>query len=393
VQTGFLKRDRAAALLAALFVCAPAAAQSPASPLDDPAGFWLVAERGPPVNETLASIPIFGANLRPRIGNPRAVWDIRREDGGYTIEIRPRGLLFKPARLDAGVFRGETADPDNPQARVRLEAAIADGRLTGKLVYADFELALDGRPPESVEALRQAYALVRARLDEFEGPYALPEIERLRAENLVLIERIGRVEGELRARGGAVSPPRPASPAAPGAIAARGLVADAAVQRASVLRAAPGDAAVAIENLAAGRPLIRLADAARPGWTLAATPEGALGYVPSAALGPRAPQTAAAPRAARAIQIAFPAWDPGRAGRRMTVADPGFVSLVGRVRGDAPLTGLRIADAQTVFNADGSFTAVVEIPREGRRVRIEAAFAQGSGAFLEFDVAVGARTQ
>jgi hypothetical protein len=170
-------------------------------------------------------------------------------------------------------------------------------------------------------------------------------------------------------------------------------VADAAVQRASVLRAAPGDAAVAIENLAAGRPLIRLADAARPGWTLAATPEGALGYVPSAALGPRAPQTAAAPRAAREIQIAFPAWDPGRAGRRMTVADPGFVSLVGRVRGDAPLTGLRIADAQTVFNADGSFTAVVEIPREGRRVRIEAAFAQGSGAFLEFDVAVGARTQ
>jgi hypothetical protein len=108
-------------------------------------------------------------------------------------------------------------------------------------------------------------------------------------------------------------------------------------------------------------------------------------------LGARAPQSAAAPRATREIQIAFPAWDSGRAGRRMTVADPGFVSLVGRVRADAALTGLRIADAQIVFNADGSFTAVVEIPREGRRVRIDATFAQGPGASLEFEMAVGPR--
>jgi hypothetical protein len=382
------------AVFATLFLTATVAAQGPASPLDDPTGFWLVAERGPPVNETLANIPILGANLRPRIGNPRAVWDIRRENDGYAIEIRPRGLIFRPARLSDDVFTGETADPDNPQGRVRLEAKIAEGRLTGRLIYADFELALQGTPPESVEALRQAYAMSRARLDEFEGPFALPEIERLRAENIVLIERIRRVEGELRARGGAPSPPRSATLAAPNAIATRGLVADVATQRATALRAAPDDAAETIETLPAGRPLIRLADTAQAGWTLAATPEGALGYVPSAALGARAPQTAAAaPRAAREIQIAFPAWDPGRAGRRMTVTDPGFVSLVGRVRSDAPLTGLRIADAQVVFNADGSFTAVVEIPREGRRVRVDAAFAQGPGATLEFDVAVGPRAQ
>lgn len=383
-----------AAVLATVFLTATAAAQSPASPLDDPTGFWLVAERGPPVNETLANIPILGANLRPRIGNPRAVWDIRREDGGvYAIEIRPRGLVFRPARLIDGVFSGETADPDNPQGRVRLEAKIDEGRLTGRLIYADFELTLQGAPPESIEALRQAYAMTRARLDEFEGPYALPEIERLRAENIVLIERIRRVEGELRARGGVVPPSRPASLAGPGAIVTRGLVADVATQRATALRAAPDDTAEAIEALPAGRPLIRLADAARPGWILAATPEGTLGYVPSAALGARAPQSATAPRAAREIQIAFPAWDPGRAGRRMTVADPGFVSLVGRVRADVALTGLRIADAQVVFNTDGSFTAVVEIPREGRRVRVEATFAQGPAASLEFDVAVGARAQ
>ncbi|MFY7780567.1 MAG: hypothetical protein ACOVQI_05515, partial [Tagaea sp.] len=100
---------------------------------------------------------------------------------------------------------------------------------------------------------------------------------------------------------------------------------------------------------------------------------------------------AAVVRSAREIQVAFPAWDPGRTGRRMTVADPGFVSLVGRVRADAPLTALRIADAQVVFNADGSFTAVVEVPREGRRVRIDASFAQGPGTALEFDVAVSPR--
>lgn len=379
------------AFVAALFVAAPAAAQPSASPLDDPTGFWLVAERGPPVNETLANIPIIGANLRPRVGNPRAVWDVRRDGDGYAIEVRPRGLLFKPVRLAEGVFTGETADPDNPAGRVRLEARIAEGRLTGRLIYADFELVLQGAPPESVEALRQAYAMTRARLDEFEGPYALPEIERLRAENIVLIERIRRVEGELRARGGMAPPPRPATIAAPGAIATRGLVADALTQRAIALRASPNESAETLEALAAGRPLIRLADTAQPGWALVATPEGILGYVPSTALGARTPQTAAAPRAAREIQIAFPAWDPGRAGRRITVADPGFVSLVGRVRADAPLTALRIADAQVVFNADGSFTAVVEIPREGRRVRIDAAFSQGPGVALDFEVLVGQR--
>jgi hypothetical protein len=309
----------------------------------------------------------------------------------YSIEIRPRGLNFRPVRSADGAFSGEAADPDNPQGRVRLEAKIEEGRLTGRLVYADFELTLEGRPPESIEALRQAYAMTRARLDEFEGPYALPEIERLRAENVVLIERIRRVESELRARGGVAPPPRPAALANPGAIVTRGLVADVAAQRATVLRASPDETAEAIEALPAGRPLIRLADSARPGWTLAATQEGTLGYVPSVALGARAPQSAAAPRAAREIQIAFPAWDSGRAGRRMTVADPGFVSLVGRVRADAALTGLRIADAQIVFNADGSFTAVVEIPREGRRVRIDATFAQGPGASLEFEMAVGPR--
>ncbi|MCM0019758.1 MAG: SH3 domain-containing protein [Tagaea sp.] len=381
-----------AAFVAALIFAAPVAAQEPASPLDDSTGFWLVAERGPPVNETLANIPIFGANLRPRIGHPRAVWDVRREDGGYAIEIRPRGLVFKPARFADGAFAGETADPDNPQGRVRLEARIADGRLTGKLVYADFELALEGRPPESIEALRQAYAMTRARLDEFEGPYALPEIERLRAENLVLIERIGRVEGELRARGLAAPAPRPAPLARTAAtIATRGLAAEFATQRATALRAAPDDNAEAIQTLAAGRPLIRLAETARAGWALVSTQEGALGYVPSAAIVARAP-AAAAPRA-REIQVAFPVWDQGRAGRRMTVSDPGFVSLVGRVRADAALAELRIADAQVVFNADGSFTAVVEVPREGRRVRIEAVFAQGPNIVLEFDVAVGPRGQ
>lgn len=381
----------AAALIAALLLVASAAAQEAPSPLDDPAGFWLVAERGPQVNETLASIPIFGANLRPRVGNPRAVWDIRREDGGFTIEIRPRGLTFKPARYAGGAFAGEAPDPDNPQARVRLDVRIADGRLTGKLIYADFELTLDGRPPESVEALRQAYAMTRARLDEFEGPYALPEIERLRAENLVLIDRIRRVEGELRARGGGNAARAPAPLAGGAAIATRGLVADVVAQRATELRNGPDAAAETIQALPAGAPLIRLADAGRPGWALVATAEGVIGYVATATIGARPTPAAAVVRSAREIQVAFPAWDPGRTGRRMTVADPGFVSLVGRVRADAPLTALRIADAQVVFNADGSFTAVVEVPREGRRVRIDASFAQGPGTALEFDVAVSPR--
>ncbi len=387
-------------LAAALVLAMPAAAQEQPSPLDDPAGFWLVAETGPDVNETLASIPLFGANLRARVGNPRAVWDIRRENGALTIEIQPRGIVFKPARFADGHFTGDAVDPANQQQRVKLDARVADGRLTGKLIFADFELAIDGRAPESVEALRQAYAMARAKLDEYEGPYALAEIERLRAENLVLIERIQRVEGEL-ARRPTTTPARTAAPppaaeaplVATPRISTRGLVADVVTTRSVELRAAADAQSPNVEILPAGRPLVRLGEATVAGWSLVATGGGVVGFVPSAAIGSRPPVTASVARAPREIQINFPAWDPGRTGRRMTVSDPGFVSLVGRVRGDGTLTDLKIEDAQVVFNADGSFTAVVEVPPQGRHVRIDASFGQGPVTTLDFDIAVGVRQQ
>lgn len=389
-------------LAAALLLALPAAAQEQSSPLDDPAGFWLVAETGPDVNETLASIPLFGANLRARVGNPRAVWDIRRENGALMIEIQPRGIVFKPARFADGQFTGDAVDPANQAQRVKLDARLAEGRLTGKLIFTDFELAIDGRPPESVEALRQAYAMARTKLDEYEGPYALAEIERLRAENIVLIQRIQRVEGEL-ARRPAAAPARTAS-AAPGPaaeaplvatprISTRGLVADVVTTRATELRAAADTQSPNVEILPAGRPLVRLGEATVTGWSLVATGGGVVGFVPTAAIGSRPPVTASVARAPREIQINFPAWDPGRTGRRMTVSDPGFVSLVGRVRGDGTLTDLKIEDAQVVFNADGSFTAVVEVPPQGRHVRIDASFGQNAVTTLDFDIAVGVRQQ
>jgi hypothetical protein len=73
----------------------------------------------------------------------------------------------------------------------------------------------------------------------------------------------------------------------------------------------------------------------------------------------------------------------------MTVPEPGFVSIVGRVRGDGNFREVRIADAQVVANRDGSFTAVVPVERDGRRVRIEAIFASGPSAVMEFEIAVG----
>ncbi len=390
-------------LAAALLLAMPAAAQEQPSPLDDPAGFWLVAETGPDVNETLASIPLFGANLRTRVGNPRAVWDIRRENGALTIEIQPRGIVFKPARFADGHFTGDAVDPANQQQRVKLDARLADGRLTGKLIFTDFELAIDGRPPESVEALRQAYAMARTKLDEYEGPYALAEIERLRAENLVLIERIQRVEGELARRPATTAPARAAAPPPVAAaeaplvatprISTRGLVADVVTTRATELRASADVQSANVETLPAGRPLVRLGEATVAGWSLVATGGGVVGFVPSTAIGSRPPVTASVARPPREIQINFPAWDPGRTGRRMTVSDPGFVSLVGRVRGDGTLTDLKIEDAQVVFNADGSFTAVVEVPPQGRHVRIDASFGPNAVTTLDFDIAVGVRQQ
>jgi hypothetical protein len=378
----------AAALLSWLVLAVPLRAQE--SPAGDPVastpvGIWIVAETGPPVGG-IAAIPIFGAAARQQIGNPRALWDIRQGSDGLTVRILPRDILFEAVKEDGGRLRGEAIDPQNAGARVRLDVAIAAGKLTGTLAFSTFTLELDGRLPETVEALRQAYLAARARLDEIDGPYAIPQIEKLRLENIVLIERIQRVEAELAARGGARG-----LPAAAGQIAMRGLSPDSQTRTAARLRAAPDPAATIVVQLPAGQSLVKLADAARPGWTLVATAQGTLGFVATAEIGPLRAAAAESPaaRAGREISISFPAWDSGRTGRRMTVPEPGYVSLVGRVRGDGVLREIRIADSQTVFNRDGSFTAVVPVERDGRRVRIEAAFATGPAAILEFEIAVG----
>ena len=70
------------AVLAWLVHAAPVQAQNDSSPLDDPTGFWLVAEAGPPVNQGIASIPLLGLAVRAQIGNPRAIWEIRRPEDG-----------------------------------------------------------------------------------------------------------------------------------------------------------------------------------------------------------------------------------------------------------------------------------------------------------------------
>ncbi len=377
-----------AAFLVWLATAAGLAAQTAPAAEIGPSGFWLVAETGPPVSQGLAALPLFGAAVRNRIGNPRAIWDVRRDGNNYDIDILPRGIAFRNVAFVDGRLAGEAADPDNPQARVRLDVAVGDGSLKGRLVFADFVIEIDGRLPESVETLRQAHAAVRTRLDELEGPYAIAEIEKLRLENIVLIERINRIENELRQGGRNSAPPAAASQLR---IAARSLAPDWAIARTTVLRAAPDANAAALGQLGQGAGVQRIGEAPAAGWTLVADSRGVLGYVQTAQLAPRIQptSTAGATATARGITISFPAWDQGRTGQRMTVAEPGYVSLVGRVRGDGMLREIRIADAQTVSNPDGSFTAVLPVPREGRRVRIEAAFSSGPVAVSEFEIAVG----
>ena len=372
-----------------------ASAQDVRAILDDPTGFWLVAETGPPVSSGIAAIPILGAAARAQIGNPRAVWEVRREaDNSLSVQIRPRDLLFRNVALAGETLSAEMPAPDNPNARVRLDVRVADGRLSGTLAFESFSLSLEGRPPPSVAALREALVAARTRLDDIDGPYAIPEIEKLRLENIVLIERIRRVEGELSARGqNRAAPAASAAPTASlgGQIAMRGLGLDLQARGAARLRNAPDAAAPLVATLQAGQPLAKLGDAARGGWSLVATAQGTVGYVAAGEVGPLAqtPSTASSARAAREISVTFQNWDQGRIGRRMTVPEPGFISLVGRVRGEGTLREVRIADAQTVSNRDGSFTAVVPVERDGRRVRIEAVFAAGPPTVLEFEIAVG----
>ncbi|MCA3264310.1 MAG: SH3 domain-containing protein [Telmatospirillum sp.] len=395
MRAGFVAASFALAMFGFAGNAEIAHAQEVRAVLDDPTGFWLVAETGPPVSSGLAAIPIFGAAARAQIGNPRAVWDVRREaDNSLSIQIRPRDLLFRNVAIAGDAVTAETIAPDNPNARVRLDVRIANGQLSGTLAFEGFTLSLDGRPPPSVVALREALVAARTRLDEIDGPYAIPEIEKLRLENIVLIERIRRVEGELAARnpnrGATAASPAP-SAAVGGQIAMRGLGLDLQTRTPARLRSAPDGSAPQIAALPAGQPLAKLADAARSGWSLVATAQGTVGYVATGEVSPlaQAASPAGATRAAREISVSFPSWDPGRIGRRMTVPEPGFISLVGRVRGDGNLREVRIADAQTVSNRDGSFTAVVPVERDGRRVRIEAVFAAGPPAILEFEIVVG----
>jgi hypothetical protein len=172
----------------------------------------------------------------------------------------------------------------------------------------------------------------------------------------------------------------------------RGFTPDLQTRSVTRLRAAPDANAAPIAQLPSRQALVKLADAARAGWSLVATPQGIIGYIAASDIGPlqtASPGSATAPRAPREITLSFPTWDTGRFGRRMTVPEPGFVSIVGRVRGDGNFREVRIADAQVVANRDGSFTAVVPVERDGRRVRIEAIFASGPSAVMEFEIAVG----
>ncbi len=374
-----------------LLLTAPALALDDGQPIADPSGFWLVAEHGPPVNEGLASIPLIGLAVRAQIGNPRAVWEIRKDGDRYAIVIPSRSLEFREILPDAGRLKGDLPDPSSTNGRISVDVAVADGRLSGRLAYPTYGFDLDGRLPDSVESLRRELAGARARLAEIDGPYIVPEIERLRQENVVLIQRIRRVEDELRRRGGSpapVEPPRVAG--SPPRVSTQSLTDAGVAGRTTELKSEPSATSETRATVPAGQPLHRLADAAVAGWILVADQRGVVGFAPAANLAAASANSpAAAPRGAREILVSFPQWDPGRAGKRMTVADPGFVSLVGRIRGDAQLREIRIADAQTVFNPDGSFTSVMPVSREGRKVRIEALFASGPPALLEFEILVG----
>jgi hypothetical protein len=157
------------------------------------------------------------------------------------------------------------------------------------------------------------------------------------------------------------------------------------------LKAAPANGSETRATIPAGQTFYRLADAGVPGWIFAADQRGTVGFLEISRLAPAAPIALTASRSAREISVSFPAWDQGRVGKRMTISDAGYISVIGRIRGDAPLSDVQIADAQTVFNADGSFTSVMAVPREGRKVRIEAFFQSGPPVRLDFEISVAQR--
>lgn len=383
------------AALAALFWMAAgfdhaAVADDSALPDSGLAGFWLVSEHGPPVNQGIASIPIIGLAERSKVGNPRAVWEIRYDGRNFAIDILSRDLTFPQVTRDGNRLSGSIPDPDGNNARIKVDVSIADGKLTGRLSYPNVGFDLDGRLPEAVDSMRQELTAARSRIVELNDPYSIPENERLRQENIVLIQRIRRVEDEL-ARVSAQHPSQLPTPSGRSTlqISTKGMAVDGVTAGPTTLRSLPSTAGDAIRKLGGGQPIFRIADATTSGWVLAADSQGNVGYMRSAEIVQAGRSGSPQSKTSREIVVSFPVWDNGRLGKRMTVNDPGYVSIVGRVRGDGALRDLRIADSQTVFNSDGSFTSVMQVPPKGRRVHIEAVFADGPVTTLDFEIAVG----
>lgn len=378
----------AASICLALGLARSAAALEGPKIADDPFGFWIVAEQGPPVSDGLASIPILGLVVRGQIGNPRGVWEIRQVGDSISIEILTRDLKFSNVARNAGHLSSALPDPSSSGGKITVDVTVSDGRLTGRLSYPNYAFELEGRLPEPVGELRESLSAAQARLAQFDNPYAVPEIEKLRQENIVLIQRIRRVEGELRQRDEAKSQPSALQLSSP-QVSIKGLVPDGVSAGSILLKSMPSTKGENWQHIAAGQPLFKIADAAASGWILVADSHGNLGFIRSANLLRATGSSQTHQKVAREIVVSFPPWDSGRTGKRITVSDPGFVSIVGRIRGDGVLKDVRISDSQTVFNADGSFTSVMPVPRQGRMVRIEATYTDGPTAVLEFEVAIG----
>lgn len=309
----------------------PAWAQADNSDID---GLYWIDEKPSSFDQVVEKIPLVGLIVRQTRPDAQFLL-VRTIDGRLAVQIPDKDILFRDVRRQASTLTARMPNPDNRQEMLGLRLVISGPAITGELAYGTTTVTWQGRLIQEHERDRRRLAeLAAAARQASEAQPArdasLQEIEWLRARVDELEQARDRAESEARSLRTQQSRP-------------------------------------------AEQP------SARPTPTAAPKP---------------APVAAAAPAAApvskdRYLVLKSPASESSAQGLVIVVPAPGFVSVVGEVRGlPLPLRGLTLNGQAVELQGGNRFDSTLRIEGEAQPLVLNVVDGAGEAHSLTYRVRI-----
>lgn len=316
------------------WVGSPAWAQTDNSDID---GLYWIDEKPSSFDQAIEKIPLVGLIVRQTRPDAQLLL-VRMIDGRLAVQIPDKDIVFPDVRRQGSTLTARMPNPDNRQEMLSLRLVINGPTIAGDLVYGATRVTWQGRLIQEHERDRRRLAeLAAAARPVSEAPSprddALQELEWLRARVDELEQARDRAENEIRSL--RTQPSRGPEPAPP--------------------KPAP---------VAAPKP------------------------TPVAAVTP----AAAAVAKDRYLVLKSPASESSPQGLAIVVPAPGFVSVVGEVRGlPLPLRGLSLNGQAMELQGGNRFDGTVRIEGEAQQLVFNVVDSAGQTHSLTYGVRIRTR--